>query len=912
MSYKQTYLSEDFIHKIAGFSAGYSPTETIDSFISLIQNEIPFHYFTYSSESNLLRIIESMFDKISFMNECIRYPHYIEILILVSVNSNYLTDILVRNPEYFYWIINPSNLNRKPDCESWNQEISNSLSQYNSLQAKVNALRRFKRKEFLRIGLKDLLKINDLKEITLELSILADEITGALFELCYKEVLMKYGIGKIANRYCIVSLGKLGGYELNYSSDIDLIVFFDKNSSVKKKEYFEVLNEAIYLFIENAVTITSSGFIYRVDFRLRPDGRNSPLCRTITDYMLYYESRGEDWERQMLLKSGFAGGSKDLYDKFIKYLQPFIYPSGFSVSPTEQIAKLKSNIEKNSGIDENIKLSPGGIRDIEFSVQALQLLNGGKIKEIRTGNTLEAIQKLNEHNLLGSEETDIFNNAYILFRKTEHFLQLMNDKQTHLIPGPGELLEKLSFWLGYKSVSELRDDLALKQTDVKKIFNSIMGISGKKDAALKETIFANPQRAENDFLFLREGKGILGQRQFDKKSIESFQNIEPELNEYLKSSLNPDKVLQNFVRIIKNISFPSLWYREFSDIKFFRMFLNICGMSQKTIDLFAENGELREHFISKGLYDTPQTESLSLYSIKKLIYVLSALFTSEKLNSTRTGKLLTENIITKIQALANKLLKENAEYLIAGLGSFGTGEMNFSSDADLIFIVNDINEFPEAQKRFQKLLTEIKSALKPLESDCRLRPEGKSSQLVWDINAYEHYLLNRARIWELQSLCKLKFIAGNKKLYNRFVTTIKSRLERESPESIKKEIVEMRKKLSPSGSMGHMDIINLKKERGGLLDIEFAVQFLILCNPELFRKTLNYTTEKKISLLFPDDPKILSNYVYIKDIVIRNQCMFNISGYLFKENERENLKYKNELRSVIRSNRNFFNKVMGI
>jgi glutamate-ammonia-ligase adenylyltransferase len=171
--------------------------------------------------------------------------------------------------------------------------------------------------------------------------------------------------------------------------------------------------------------------------------------------------------------------------------------------------------------------------------------------------------------------------------------------------------------------------------------------------------------------------------------------------------------------------------------------------------------------------------------------------------------------------------------------------------------------------------------------------------------------MNRARIWELQSLCKLKFISGNNKLFNKFVKAIIIRLEKERPESLKKEIIEMRRKLSPSGTMDQMNIINLKKERGGLLDIEFIVQFLTLSSPELFRKTLNYTTEKKVSLLLPDNPDVLKNYIFMKNLVIRNQCIFNSSGYLFKEDERENLNYKNELHNVMKSNRNLFNKILG-
>src|ERR1035437_780279 len=173
MSYKQTALSKEFINKTVEFSAGYIPPETLDRFFNLIENEILQHYFTYSSESNLLRIITGMFDKISFMNECIKYPYYIEVLILVSVNSNYLTDILVRNPEYFYYIVNPSNLEKKSDPEVLRNEIRNSIGQYTSFKAKVNVFRIIKRKETLRIGLMDLMKTRGFKEITVELSILA-------------------------------------------------------------------------------------------------------------------------------------------------------------------------------------------------------------------------------------------------------------------------------------------------------------------------------------------------------------------------------------------------------------------------------------------------------------------------------------------------------------------------------------------------------------------------------------------------------------------------------------------------------------------------------------------------------------------------------------------------------------------
>ena len=300
-----------------------------------------------------------MYDKASFIGDCVKYPHYVEILISIAVNSNYLTDILVRNPEYFYWIVNPSNLNKNLNEDELKIDLSQNINSYKSLNAKLNFLRSQKRKEILRIGTKDILGINDLKTITEELSILLEASLHYLFSICYIEVLRKYNLQLDENSYCLIALGKLGGNELNYSSDIDLIIFYDDNISINNKKSFqEILIEAIYLFIESATAITSLGYIFRVDFRLRPDGRTSVLTRSLHEYLNYYESRGEDWERQMLIKAGFVSGIKILFDNFINYLQPFIYPSSFSISPLEQIKKLKINIEKNLKMKKILNLFP--------------------------------------------------------------------------------------------------------------------------------------------------------------------------------------------------------------------------------------------------------------------------------------------------------------------------------------------------------------------------------------------------------------------------------------------------------------------------------------------------------------------------------------------------------------------------
>ncbi|RKY93462.1 MAG: hypothetical protein DRQ13_09410, partial [Ignavibacteriae bacterium] len=423
-------LSNDFVKKIAEISAGNLPSAVMEDLLNFIQSEIENHFFTHSSESNLLRIIEGMFDKLSFLNECVKYPHYVEILVNISVNSNYLTDILVINPEYFYWVVNPSTLESRLEKRAFLKEVKKKIDNYKTFNTKLHALKSIKRKELLRIGLKDIYNKTGLVEVTEELSILASNLISELFNLCYKETLAKNNITKTARRYCIVSLGKLGGNELNYSSDADLIIFYDKESKLNNKKYYsEILTETIHLFLQSAAS-AEAGPLYRIDLRLRPDGRNSPLCRGVNEYLNYYESRGEDWERQMLIKAEFLAGSKKLFEKFFTYLLPFIFPHTHTFPPIEQIKKLKTEVERKLKDEENIKLIPGGIRDIEFSVQALQLLNGGNNKEIRTGNTLNALNELEKASLLTKKEKKTFETAYILYRKIEHYLQLMNNAQT--------------------------------------------------------------------------------------------------------------------------------------------------------------------------------------------------------------------------------------------------------------------------------------------------------------------------------------------------------------------------------------------------------------------------------------------------------------------------------------------------
>ncbi len=881
LMFRYKNLSDRFIKKFAEICAGRISSVQIDNFISTTDELIQNYYFTETSESNLLRIIQNQYDISFFISDLLSYPHHLEVLLSVSVHSNYLTDILVRNPEYFYWVVNPEILKFRPTEKYFNDVVNNSTQIYKNFDSKVNALRNVKKKEILRIGLRDFFRFDDLVAITRELSLLAKTISSKLFTLCYEEVLKNHRLEKINRKYCLIALGKLGAEELNYSSDIDLLCFYDKNTLINKKIYYsEIIIESIKLFIETATRITSNGYLYRVDFRLRPDGRNSQLANSISEYMKYYETRSEDWEKQMLIKAGFVCGSKSLYKKFFDFKERIIYSSVSFNSPITQINKLKRSVEKRVTGDDNIKLSSGGIRDIEFSVQALQILNGKQYQQVRAASTLEAISALNKIKAISDDETLFLINTYKLYRRIEHYLQLMNDRQTHSIPESGELPVKISHYLGYKTSDDFKSDLNIIRDKVLDFYHSVMQQNEDSETTDFVVHYKDEQRAKNNYEFLRTGKSLLGTKQFDSKTTESFESISSSLNEYLATAVDPDLVLENFAKIIKSVPLPKIWYDEFSDEKFFRLFLKMCEYSQKAVNKFYEDSFIKDDLLSRTCFSDFDKENLLTISLPQLKFRVGIQLLNRTIDVRKATKVISDYYFIRIK----KIISQNAldekftqNYFIAGLGSFGSEEMNFSSDIDLIFVVRDLTKYTIAQKLFQLLLNNLKSELKGTEIDCRLRPEGKSSYLVWDFDEYKKYLINRARVWEFQSLTKCKLIAGNKNLFDEFITTVVEVVKRSDKNILKHEVLSMRTKLISSEETG----FHIKTSKGGLAEIDFIISYLILKNISDMYNLIGQSVFDKLEILNSvikedDARKLFENYSFLKMIELTVQNIYDI------------------------------------
>jgi glutamate-ammonia-ligase adenylyltransferase len=893
-------FSDKFIKDLAEISEGFLSEDQFEKLASLFEAETKKHYWTESSEANLHRILFTLYDRVSFLNDCLKYPHHPEIVITIAANSNYLTDIVVRNPEFLYQVFNPTYQNRSlAETEMFN-EVNEGMSNFKSMRSKINYLKNYKRRTILKIGLNDFQGSADLQIITLSLSILAKVINSALFKICYNEVQIKHGTNFSDEKYCLCSLGKLGGNELNYSSDVDLILFFDENTKFGNhddKQYFEILSETALLFIKHSTEITDKGFVYRVDFRLRPDGRNSPICMSLANYLRYYETRGEDWERQMLIKLNFISGSENLYMKFSSYLSSYIFPASFSIPPTVQIKRMKANIEKRLTGDDNIKLIPGGIRDIEFSIQALQLMNGGKYSQLKTGNSLEAIQRLTEINLLNKSEAEIYIRAYIFYRKIEHYLQLMNDRQTHVIPTEGEILKKLTVYLGFKNVQAFNKALAETKIEVRNVFNSVM-TTGEEDVIRSTDLFGminfnDKNKAAKNLAYLRTGTGLLKQKEFETKTIRLFTEFENELADFLSHSSNPDKVLDNLVKLISSVQFVSIWYAEFNNAPFFKLVLSLCEFSQRAVDLLTTNKSIGELLITRKVFE--KNLNFANFSTEQILFILSVQLAAKVISHEIFSETLTEYLYTKLKQL-NANTKFPFSFFIAGLGSFGSSEMHYSSDVDLIVAAENITKHRDIQTTFQKYLSEAKEHLSPFTVDFRLRPEGKSSPLVWDIDTYAAYLKSRARVWEFQSLIKLNFVEGNKGLFERFKSDIKNTLIMDVSK-INHELIGISKKIQQQGFVNIKGDFNIKKNRGGILSIDFIVHSILMSNENWYTDNLGKGIIDKINYLifrdnkFEDFSELIDVYHFYKTLELGVQNIFgtNLSSVPTENTKRQTL-----------------------
>ncbi|HUG43273.1 MAG TPA: hypothetical protein VMN76_03425, partial [Acidobacteriota bacterium] len=416
--------------------------------------------------NHLVRYFEGAAGPLNFLAFLESNPPAAEVLVQLLGGSPFLSQLLLRNPEYFYWLIEENRLEPRLSEDHYLTESERCLAFSEEPTAALNALRRMRRRETLRIGAQDLLQRSGMDETVLQISLLAESTLQAVFRLLS---------GDRPLGFAVLAMGKLGGRELNFSSDIDLIYLYEDESERERmlrfaKEFTRALTE-----------FTREGRLYRVDLRLRPMGGSGEIAYSLPAARHYYQTWADTGDRLALLKCRSAAGDLELGNRFLKSIESFLYPRYLDRFAIEEIRWMKqrsdARLKRSQPESIDIKLGGGGIREIEFFVQSFQLLYAGRHRRLRAQRTLDALRELVRLDFIRQEEGRQLADSYRFLRNLEHKLQLVHDLQTHALPGGEEELRKCARRMGFASLPEFESTLADHRQSVSGFYRSLFSES---------------------------------------------------------------------------------------------------------------------------------------------------------------------------------------------------------------------------------------------------------------------------------------------------------------------------------------------------------------------------------------------------------------------------------------------------
>src|ERR1043166_5680796 len=430
-------------------------------------------------------------------------PALLHLLAVSSICATRLT----QNPETLLWLSHPEVCLSPRGYAEMLGEL-HALAGDAVAKQDFAALRFWKGREMTRVALRELANVAPLEETTGELSQIAEICIRGVFEHCDAEFRRRYGSPK--SEFAILALGKLGGSELNHSSDVDLLFLYSEEGQLTPHiSYHEFFNRLAKKILETFSTSHPAGSLLRVDLRLRPEGSAGPLARSLESMENYYAGFGETWERLALIKARGIAGSRELPYEFLRQHQPFIYPKSATPDLLEEIGNIKRRIERDvvgsDKLHRDVKLGIGGIREIEFIVQALQLTHGARHPFLQEPSMLKALRALRELDLLPPKETLALDGAYRFLRRVEHRLQTEAEQKTHTVPEEPHALHQLARSLRFSSAKDFTAALHERMTSVRPIFQRIISETPAEPGKISLEIFTDAKRAAKALADLKRG-----------------------------------------------------------------------------------------------------------------------------------------------------------------------------------------------------------------------------------------------------------------------------------------------------------------------------------------------------------------------------------------------------------------------
>lgn len=806
----------------------------------------------------------------------------LQLLIQVFSYSRFLSEEILQHPEWLEELPGSGDLHRILTSEQFRERLDQFLGHEEGPPPAV-LLAQFRRRMILRILLRDVLGYCTLPEVTEELSNLADAILDVTHRRIRNELVKRHGEPRVVLAdgsiqeagFSILALGKLGGRELNYSSDIDLMFVHGGAGEtpgpdkISNKEFFKKLaNQCTELLS----TYTPRGLCYRVDLRLRPDGRLGEISISLDGAKKYYQDRARDWELQMLIKARVAAGDSEPGRQLLAFVEPLIYSTTLDFSAVESVSATRVRIHEKvaarrpaSGSD--IKLARGGIRDIEFLVQCLQRLHGGREPWVRHGGTLLALFRLRDKDLLSPAEYSRLAEAYQFLRNLEHRLQFDEDRQTHVLPSGREELDLLArkmpaAQLGSgASADSLLRELNTHLEEVQEIYERVIHAQrpiyytasapagGGETVVEVEMAYSEPT-ASNLVRFLdSRAPGLAASlaRSNLRRGVKHFEHFLERIltnPEYL-GWLDKDATLAGYV------------FDLFEHSPYFAEQLI------RTPELIEELWQLRDAAPQSVSEPPDNAPDLRRYFRREMLRIQSqSICLREPIFST-LGK-TSDLADAAVQAAYRMAVRETAasrppvtagyvprdQMMVIALGRLGQREFDLASDADLVFVLPEA-EAPESVfwTRVAERLIDIVTAYTGegviFAVDTRLRPNGREGALVQTKSAFKDYFSKKAEAWEGIAYMKSRAVAGDLERATRFLDELQQIDWRRYGQShrSRKALRQMRQRLEREQGPSNP----LKAGHGGYYDIDFALMYLRLKSAGFFFKVLN--TPERIDII---------------------------------------------------------------
>jgi glutamate-ammonia-ligase adenylyltransferase len=768
-------------------------------------------------------------------------------------------------------------------------------------------LRAAKKRVYLRLLARDLSGRADLDEVLSTISGFAeiavghaaDHLARVLGETCGEPMGAESGTPQ---QLIVVGMGKLGGGELNVSSDIDLIYVYPEDGEttgprkLSNHEYFTLLGRKLSQAISE---VTADGYVFRVDLRLRPYGDSGPVVSSFAALEEYLVTQGREWERYAWIKgralTGDAAGLMEL-------VRPFVYRKYLDYGALASMRDLHAQIRREVArreLADNIKLGPGGIREIEFIAQVFQLIRGGKDRALQVRSTRTALELIEQRQLLPPATVQELRAAYAFLRNLEHRLQYLDDAQTQMLAenetDQALIAESMGFagWASFRAVLDAHrskveayfQDVFADETREMAEESAIWLASIGRDealASLHKLGFAQTEAVWENLARLRESQRYLA---LPEASRARFDRLAPLMLKAAAGFPNPDATLERMLTLLEAISRRSSYLAlltEYPDT--LTHVARVCSASPWAAQYLTQHPILLDELLDhRALLEKPDWPALARQLRAQLGDTVDPERQMDALRNFKhawnfrilaqdlEGALPIEKLADELAALADLLLnetlrlcwlaltkrhREQPRFAIIGYGKLGGKEMGYASDLDIIFLYDDPAE--EAQDIYGRLAARINTWLTTLtpagtlyDTDLRLRPEGASGLMVSSIPAFRQYQEQDAWLWEHQALTRARFVAGDVDVGRQFEQIRRDIIcQPRDLAKLREEIVSMRQKMLDAHP-NPTPLFDLKHDPGGIIDVEFMVQYLVLAHahahPELADNVGNLALLKRAS-----------------------------------------------------------------